>query len=208
MNRRGVGQAGAVVEHGWLAGVRRAPSTHADERPATCRVELVVIHCVSLPPGEFGGSAVEALFTGRLDYSAHPYYARLRGLKVAPHLFVRRDGELVQFVSFDRRAWHAGRSSWRNRRDCNDYSVGIELEGTSDVAYTDAQYAALTKVLPALLDAYPGIGEEGVAGHSDIAPGRKTDPGDSFDWQHLARALGRAGYNLRRPQTRREGFGA
>lgn len=193
------------VENGWLAGARRAPSPHADARPPRSEIELVVIHGASLPPGEFGGPWLEALFTGRLDHSAHPYFATLKGLRVAPHLLIRRDGEVVQFVPFDRRAWHAGRSSWHGRSECNDFSIGIELEGGDEIPYADSQYAALARVLPALVAAYPGIGGESLAGHSDVAPGRKTDPGTAFDWERLSRDLARAGYNFRRPQAPREG---
>lgn len=185
-----------VDAQGWLAGIRRAPSPHADERPAGSRAELVVIHGVSLPPGEFGGPWVEDFFAGRLDFTAHEHFAAIRELRVSPHLLVRRDGEIVQFVSFARRAWHAGRSSWRGRGECNDYSIGIELEGTDTIPYAEAQYRALERILPALAEAYPGIREGGVVGHADIAPERKTDPGPAFDWERLAEALGAAGYNL------------
>jgi N-acetyl-anhydromuramoyl-L-alanine amidase len=198
----------SVVEDGWFAGARRVDSPHADDRPAQSVIELVVIHGVSLPPGEFGGPWIEDLFAGRLDPSAHPFFETIRNLRVAPHLLIRRDGELVQFVPFERRAWHAGRSAWRGRVECNDFSVGIELEGSDETPYTDAQYAALARILPALRAAYPGIGEDAVAGHSDVAPGRKTDPGPAFDWERLAGALARGGYNLRRSRAKREGFGA
>lgn len=185
-----------IDAQGWLAGARRMPSPHANERPAGTRIGLVVLHGVSLPPGEFGGSWVEDFFVGRLDFSAHEYFAALRDLHVAPHLLVRRDGEVVQFVSFLRRAWHAGRSSWNGREECNDFSIGIELEGADTIPYTDAQYLALAHILPTLVDAYPGIREGGVVGHADVAPGRKTDPGPAFDWRRLAAALDAAGYNL------------
>ncbi|MDN5865068.1 MAG: 1,6-anhydro-N-acetylmuramyl-L-alanine amidase AmpD [Gammaproteobacteria bacterium] len=185
-----------VDGEGWLAEARRAPSPYCNERPGDGRITLVVLHGVSLPPDEFGGPWVEAFFTGTLRYSAHSWFEGIRDLRVAPHLLIRRDGELVQFVSFLDRAWHAGRSSWMGREECNDYSIGIELEGNDTSPYTDAQYLALADVLPALIAAYPGILEGGVAGHADVAPGRKTDPGESFDWRRLDGMLDASGYNL------------
>lgn len=181
---------------GWLAGLRRAPSPHFNERPGEGRISLVVLHGISLPPDEFGGRWVEDFFTGRLDCSVHPYFETIRELHVAPHVFIRRDGGAVQCVSFLRRAWHAGRSSWRGREECNDYSVGIELEGNDTTPYTDAQYRRLAGILPALVKAYPGIRENGVVGHADIAPDRKTDPGPAFDWDRLHGDLAASGYNL------------
>jgi len=206
----GAGRGGLSLDaDGWVAGIVRRSSPHADERPAGVDIGLVVIHGISLPPGEFGGPWIEALFTGRLDPDAHPYFAAIRDVRVAPHLLVRRGGEIVQFVSCLRRAWHAGRSSWRGRVECNDYSVGIELEGDDETPYAEAQYAALARLIPALRDAYPDIGAEGIAGHADVAPGRKTDPGPAFDWDRLGDDLAAAGYNLRRrPTPEREGFRA
>lgn len=192
-----------VASSGWVAGARRRSSPHADERPAGAAISLIVLHGVSLPPGEFGGAWVEEFFAGTLDCDAHPYFSGLRELRVAPHLLVRRTGEAIQFVSCLRRAWHAGRSVWRGREECNDFSIGIELEGTDTQPYADAQYAALEALLPALRRAYPGIGAAAVVGHSDIAPGRKTDPGPAFDWRRLPAGLERGGYNLRRGQGRR-----
>jgi len=186
----------AVDAAGWVHGVRRMPSPHADERPGGARVSLIVIHGVSLPPGEFGGAWVEDFFTGRLDCAAHPYFSEIAALRVAPHFYVTREGRLTQFVSTDRRAWHAGRSSWRGQVECNDFSVGIELEGTDETPYADAQYAALAPLIAALLRRYPDIGEHGLAGHGDIAPGRKTDPGPAFDWTRLRGRLARGGYNF------------
>lgn len=171
---------------GWLDDARRVPSPNQDARPAGAGVELVVVHGISLPPGEFGGPWVEQLFCNALDCGRHPYFASLRGVRVSAHLLVRRDGSLVQFVPFDRRAWHAGRSSWRGRADCNDFSVGIELEGCDTVPYSDHQYAALGAVVAALRAQYPGLAADAVAGHSDVAPGRKRDPGPAFDWGRLA----------------------
>lgn len=152
-------------------------------------ISLVVIHGISLPPGQFGGDDVERLFTNTLDAAAHPAYASIAGLKVSAHFLIRRDGELVQFVSCHDRAWHAGVSSWQGRERCNEFSIGIELEGTDTVAYTPAQYRQLAALLPALRARYPLVA---AVGHSDIAPGRKTDPGRAFDWARLARLTGAA----------------
>ncbi len=177
---------GAVSEFdetGWLGGARRIDSPNQDERPAGELVRLIVIHNISLPPGEFAGPGVEQLFTNRLDPAAHPYYAQIEGLRVSSHFFIRRDGELIQFVSCLARAWHAGVSTWRGRARCNDFSIGIELEGTDDRPFTDAQYVVLAQLLKQISRAYP---IEGMTGHSDIAPGRKTDPGPSFDWARLS----------------------
>ena len=183
---------------GWLVKAHRMPSPHADDRPADVRVSLIVIHGVSLPPGEFGGQWVEDFFCGRLDDSAHPYFREIAGLRVAPHLLIRRDGGLIQFVACERRAWHAGVSEWRGRRNCNDFSIGIELEGTDSLPYTEAQYARLIPVILGLRDRYFDIDDGGIVGHSDIAPGRKTDPGPAFDWERLGTRLVHAGYNFRR----------
>jgi AmpD protein len=164
---------------GWLSGVRRIPSPNCDKRPSGVPVELLVIHNISLPPGEFGGPAVVQLFTNSLDCTAHPFYAQLVGLKVSAHFLVRRSGEIVQFVSCDRRAWHAGVSEWQGRNRCNDFSIGIELEGSDFVPFTEAQYDALVRLTRRIRRRYP---VRGMAGHSDIAPARKTDPGPFFDW--------------------------
>ncbi len=172
---------------GWLPGARRVPSPNCDERPAGEAIRLLVIHNISLPPGSFGGPGVEALFTNRLDPAAHPYYAEIQHLRVSAHFFIRRDGELIQFVPCEKRAWHAGVSNWKGRERCNDFSIGIELEGTDAQPFTDAQYAVLAELVKALRRAYP---VEGLAGHSDIAPGRKTDPGPHFDWDRLAALTG------------------
>src|SRR5690606_21460867 len=156
-------------------GVRFVESPFADPRPSGMAPELVVVHGISLPPGEYGGPHVEELFTGRLDPAGHPYFAEVHGLEVSAHLFIRRDGGMTQFVPFDRRAWHAGQSNWCGRERCNDFSVGIELEGCDDQPYTDVQYDRLAAVLDALQATYPGLDPAAVTGHSDIAPGRKTD---------------------------------
>jgi N-acetyl-anhydromuramoyl-L-alanine amidase len=176
-----------VWSQGWWAGARRSPSPNAGPRPAGTVIDLVVLHSISLPPGQFGGSEVEDFFRNRLDTAAHPYFEQLRDLKVSAHFFVRRSGEVVQFVSCDLRAWHAGASSWRGREQCNDYSIGIELEGLDDgTRFEAAQYAALARLLRALARAYP-VRE--AVGHEHVAPGRKADPGAGFDWRRLGRAL-------------------
>jgi AmpD protein len=176
--------AGAVDAAGWLSGARRVESPHQDERPPGCAIELLVVHAISLPPGVFGGDAIERLFTGRLDPAAHPYYARLRGLRVSSHFLVARDGALTQFVACRRRAWHAGRSSWEGRPACNDCSVGVELEGSEFEPYTEAQYRSLARLQQALCAAYP---IRAARGHDEIAPGRKFDPGPLFDWSRIVR---------------------
>lgn len=158
------------------------PSPNCDARPADANIELVVIHAISLPPDEFGGQGIIQLFTNCLDSDAHPYYATIHGLRVSAHFLVRRDGELLQFVSCSQRAWHAGVSSWRGRGACNDFSLGIELEGCDGIAFTDSQYATLNHLLEELHARYPIVD---VVGHSDVAPGRKTDPGPCFDWSRL-----------------------
>ncbi|MDT3707695.1 MAG: 1,6-anhydro-N-acetylmuramyl-L-alanine amidase AmpD [Thiobacillus sp.] len=167
---------------GWLAAARRMPSPNCDERPEGTAIRLIVIHNISLPPGVFDGDAVIDLFTNRLDWDAHPYYQGIRGLRVSAHFFIRRDGTLIQFVPCALRAWHAGASCWLGNKCCNDFSIGIELEGADDLPFTDAQYAALAPLVKLLKQAYP---IQAVVGHSDIAPGRKTDPGPHFAWQRL-----------------------
>src|SRR5689334_12748643 len=159
---------------GWLAPCRRVESPNQDERPVGERVTLLVVHSISLPPGEFGGDAIERLFTNRLDPAAHPYFREIAGLRVSSHFLVRRDGELLQFVATDRRAWHAGESRWRGRTRCNDFSLGVELEGADDGPFAPVQYARLAALIGALRERLP-LRE--VAAHSDLAPGRKTDPG-------------------------------
>ena len=150
--------------------------------------ELIVVHGISLPPGEFGGPWIEQLFTNCLPPFAHPYFATLHDARVSAHALLRRDGSVVQFVPIHRRAWHAGESSWRGRSACNDFSIGIELEGTDTVPYEDVQYAVLARLVSDLADACPGLSPDALAGHADIAPARKTDPGPAFDWPRL-RAL-------------------
>lgn len=167
---------------GWLPAARRIPSPNFDERPPGTQVELIVIHAISLPPDEFGGPGIVELFTNCLDPAAHPYYQSICALRVSSHFLIRRDGELIQFVACRQRAWHAGVSSWRERAACNDFSVGIELEGCDSVPFTDAQYRVLADLVAELRRRYP-IAD--VVGHSDIAPGRKTDPGPCFDWTQV-----------------------
>ena len=168
---------------GWYQRARHICSSNADDRPVGTQVELLVIHNISLPPGKFGGNSVEQLFTNSLDPDAHPYFAGIVALRVSAHFLISRAGALTQFVSTDRRAWHAGMSSWRNRAGCNDFSVGIELEGTDQIPYTFKQYRRLGSLSRALVECYPSI--TGVAGHNEIAPGRKTDPGPAFDWRRF-----------------------
>lgn len=176
-----------VSAAGWLSGVSRIASTNCDARPHGSRVELLVIHNISLPPGVFGGRAIAQLFTNTLDCAAHPYYAQLKGVRVSAHFLIRRDGSITQFVPCTKRAWHAGASSWQERGACNDFSLGVELEGSDDVAFDDRQYAALIRLTRLLRRNYP---LRGVAGHSDIAPERKTDPGPHFDWVRYLAAVG------------------
>ncbi len=177
---------------GWAEGASAWPSPNQDARPTGETVRLLVIHAISLPPGEFGGRGVEALFANTLDPTAHPYYAEICHLRVSAHFFIRRNGVVVQFVPTENRAWHAGISYWRGRERCNDFSVGIELEGCDTQPFEQAQYVRLAELVDALQRRYPMI--EDIVGHSDIAPGRKTDPGPLFDWAKLRSLLvGQAG---------------
>lgn len=174
-----------------LAEARWAPTSHCEPRPVGCCPELVVVHCVSLPEGHYGTGYAEALFTGSLDTSVDDSFADLQGLRVAPHLFIDRDGAVVQFVGFDQQAWHAGVSQWRGREGigCNAYSIGIELEGCVADDYTAIQYESLSTVLVTLLHHYPELSVERIVGHQEIAPGRKYDPGPHFEWAILLRKL-------------------
>ncbi|MGV3345579.1 1,6-anhydro-N-acetylmuramyl-L-alanine amidase AmpD [Enterobacteriaceae bacterium LUAb1] len=176
------------LEEGWIVGVRRTLSPHFDMRPQPTDPSLLVIHNISLPPGEFGGPWIDQLFTGTLNPDAHPFFAQIWQLRVSAHCLIRRDGEIVQYVPFHLRAWHAGRSCWQGREACNDFSIGIELEGTDTQPYTDAQYQILESVTHLLMVNYP-ITPAQITGHSDIAPGRKTDPGPAFNWQRYRDAL-------------------
>ncbi|MEY1662579.1 1,6-anhydro-N-acetylmuramyl-L-alanine amidase AmpD [Isoalcanivorax beigongshangi] len=166
----------------WLDQALQRRSPNANERPDPADLSLIVIHNISLPPGQFGGEDVERLFLNQLDHSADPYFAGLRGLEVSAHFYIRRHGDIRQYVACDRRAWHAGQSSWQGRSGCNDFSIGIELEGTDHTPYTNAQYRSVVALVRALLLQYPTLSEQAIVGHSDIAPGRKTDPGAAFDW--------------------------
>ena len=172
-------------ENGCLSSVRFVPSPNRDARPDGAEPELLVIHGISLPPGEFGGNEIEALFTNTLDWAAHPYFEGIRGIEVSAHLLIRRDGAVIQFVPFGERAWHAGESRFHGRTRCNDFSIGIELEGEDETPYEDAQYASLIAVIGAIKQGYPKIAHRNIAGHSDVAPGRKSDPGPAFDWLRL-----------------------
>jgi AmpD protein len=175
-----------IDAQGWLQGARRVDSPNHDERPAPGEISLLLVHSISLPPGEYGGDAIERLFTNRLDPAGHPYYREIAALKVSSHFLVRRDGELVQFVAVQRRAWHAGASTWRGRERCNDFSLGIELEGSDAERFEDLQYLRLRELVHALRAVAP---LRDIAAHSDVAPGRKTDPGTRFDWPRLLASL-------------------
>jgi AmpD protein len=176
-----------IDREGWLAGVRRVESPNSDDRPAGTEISLLVVHSISLPPGEYGGDSIERLFTNRLDPAAHPYFREIAGVKVSAHFLVRRDGTVIQFVPVPKRAWHAGVSSWRGRKACNDFSIGVELEGTDDAPFEEAQYGALSALIARLRSALP---LRDLAAHSDIAPGRKTDPGSGFAWGRVLSRLG------------------
>lgn len=176
----------SLSAEGILVGGAFLASPNCDERPPGMEIELLVIHNISLPPGEFGGPGISQLFTNSLDPGAHPYYASIVHLRVSAHFLIRRDGALVQFVPCSLRAWHAGESTWRGRSRCNDFSIGIEIEGSDDTLFTDAQYRSLERLTPALLASYP---IRTVAGHEDVAPVRKTDPGPCFDWLRYRASL-------------------
>ncbi|BCU07189.1 1,6-anhydro-N-acetylmuramyl-L-alanine amidase AmpD [Allochromatium tepidum] len=179
-----------IDAEGWLAAAERRPSPNQDARPPETTIDLLVIHNISLPPGEFGGDWIDALFHNRLDPNAHPYFAPIADVRVSAHLLIRRDGRLIQYVPCERRAWHAGVSSFEGRERCNDYSIGIELEGADETPFTEAQYIRLAACTRRIRQRYPAIGLERIVGHSDIAPGRKTDPGPAFDWARYRRDLG------------------
>jgi AmpD protein len=173
-----------VIREGWLQGIRCEPSPNFDRRPVGTPPVLLVIHSISLPPGEFGSDDIVALFLNRLDVARHPFFAGIRELRVSAHFLIRRDGELIQFVSCDDRAWHAGLSSWRGRERCNDFSIGVELEGCDEVPFEETQYASLDRLIALLAGCYPIVA---ATGHADIAPGRKTDPGPYFEWGRIVR---------------------
>ena len=169
------------VIDGQLIGARQVPSPNYNQRPEHTEIQLVVVHNISLPPSQFGGRYIEQFFQNQLDWSEHPYFQSIEGMQVSAHLLILRSGEVLQFVNFNDRAWHAGRSTYLGKKECNDYSIGIELEGSDDLPFDEVQYVALAQVTAALQAAYPKILQH-LAGHSDIAPGRKTDPGPFFDW--------------------------
>ena len=192
MSRRALGWT--ACDGGWLDGARAVPSPHRDARPAGAAIDLLVVHHISLPPGRFSGDSIERLFTGLLDPDAHPYFAQLRGLRVSAHFLIRRRGELLQFVGCDERAWHAGASAFLGRERCNDFSIGVELEGDAFTRFTQAQYRRLAALTALLCERHR---LRWVAGHSDIAPGRKDDPGPFFDWTRYLESV--RGTGLRRP---------
>lgn len=168
-----------------LESLPQGGSPNWDERPAGSDISLLVIHNISLPPGGFGGPWIDLLFTNRLPADAHPYFAGIAHLRVSAHLLIRRDGQAIQYVPFDKRAWHAGQSRFQGRSRCNDFSIGIELEGADEVPYSDAQYQTLGQIIRALMTKFPKITAQRIVGHCDIAPGRKTDPGPAFDWPRV-----------------------
>ncbi len=173
------------IKHHWLSSAQYISSPNFDDRSDASDISLLVIHCISLPPGEFGGDYINQLFCNALNPTEHSYFKEIYQLKVSAHLLINRMGDIIQYVPFNKRAWHAGVSSYQGRERCNDFSIGIELEGTEFVPYTDVQYDALNAVIAVLLDTYPKLSRQHITGHSDIAPERKTDPGASFDWNRL-----------------------
>ena len=184
------------VDNHWLSQVIITPSPNCDERPIAEDISLIVVHCISLPPEQFGGCYIDQLFCNQLNPDQHPYFKAIHQLKVSSHLLIKRTGEIVQYVPFNKRAWHAGISAYKGREKCNDFSIGIELEGSETQAYTDLQYQQLALVSKTLLANYPRLSSEGITGHSDIAPGRKTDPGDTFNWNTLLSALKNEGAHI------------
>lgn len=190
--------SGLSIATGLLSGARRVESPNCDSRPADSKPELVVIHGISLPPGRYGGPWIERLFTNTLPEEADPYFQTIHHLRVSSHVLIARDGTFTQYVPFGLRAWHAGPSYWRGRGACNDFSIGIELEGADDEPYDERQYVALAELIATLQRSYPSLADGWIAGHSDIAPGRKTDPGPAFDWQRLERDLRSRGSEFRR----------
>ena len=183
------GDVALDIENGWLRQAEKIVSPNFEARPADAQIELIVVHAISLPPCQYGGGYIQQFFSNRLDPSAHDYFAEIADLKVSAHCLIERSGQLIQFVSFDDRAWHAGASCWGERENCNDFSIGIELEGCDDDGFESAQYVALAQLVIALRKQYPAIGEQALCGHSEIAPGRKTDPGPGFDWALLSTYL-------------------
>jgi AmpD protein len=173
----------------WIENIYHNPSPNYDQRPIGTEIELLVIHAISLPPNEFGGQFIDQLFTNSLDVNVNPYFAEIADLRVSSHLLIRRNGDIIQYVSLQQRAWHAGVSSFAGRERCNDFSIGIELEGCDSIAYTDKQYQQLIKTIKLMQERLPILTPDRIVGHCDIAPGRKTDPGPFFDWERLKNGL-------------------
>jgi AmpD protein len=190
------------LESGLMRGARQIASPNHDSRPAGVEADLIVVHGISLPPGEYGGPWIDRLFTNTLPADVHTYFAEISGLRVSSHLVVMRDGAVTQYVSFAQRAWHAGKSNFQGREACNDFSVGVELEGTDTQPYEAVQYERLAEVVAALCAAYPRLSADRLVGHSDIAPGRKTDPGPAFDWVRARRLIAAAASACGKPLTR------
>ena len=178
------------IYDGWARGAERRQSPNVDERPSDSPIDLLVIHAISLPPNKFGGGYVNDLFLNSLEPDQHEYFREIEGLRVSSHFFITRDGQLTQFVSTNDRAWHCGESNYCGRTRCNDFSIGIELEGCDTIPFEEAQYETLAAITTALCDAYPALSNERIVGHSDIAPGRKTDPGPCFNWEYYLELLG------------------
>lgn len=177
------------VKKRWIKNIRRVKSPNCDKRPARTRISLVVIHGISLPPGQYGGDYIDQLFTNTLDPDRHPYFQEINNLRVSAHLLIARNGLVTQYVPFNQRAWHAGRSSFQGCEECNNFSIGIELEGCDDEPYEDAQYQQLANVIKVIINAWPAVSRDRIVGHCDIAPGRKTDPGPAFDWEYFYKLL-------------------
>lgn len=184
------GQLITAIQNHWCTAAERLCSPNYNERPDPGRIDLLVIHSISLPPGEYGGPYISQFFTNKLSPEQHPYFREIAEMQVSAHLLIRRDGQLIQYVPFDKRAWHAGDSCFLDERNCNDFSIGIELEGQDESAYEDIQYQCLSQITLSLMSAYPGITPERITGHSDIAPDRKTDPGPAFDWDYYRNLIG------------------
>ncbi len=184
------------IKQHWLNCAKQIPSPNCDRRPDELDISLIVIHCISLPPSEFGHSFIDDLFCNRLDAGRHPYFRQIAGLRVSAHILIERDGRIKQYVPFNQRAWHAGVSCYRGRSGCNDFSIGIELEGCESVPYPDVQYERLAVLIETLIATYPGLSKQHITGHSHIAPGRKTDPGACFDWKRLQDKLSDDGFLL------------
>ncbi|MBU2707290.1 1,6-anhydro-N-acetylmuramyl-L-alanine amidase AmpD [Zooshikella marina] len=182
-----------TIENGLIEGATFCPSPNCNSRPASVTIDLLVIHNISLPPGQYCNGFIRQFFTNQLNPNDHPYFLEISNLKVSAHLLIGRKGDVVQFVRFDQRAWHAGESAFLEQQNCNDFSIGIELEGTDHQPYESVQYQRLAKITQTLIKYYPGITMERIVGHSDIAPARKTDPGPAFDWKYFKRLLTKNG---------------